>query len=293
MNFETRALRENDREAIEEIARTTWEGHDHLPKMFDEWMTNPECHPIGITIEEQLVALGCVRLIEEGKTAWLEGLRVYKGIRGKGYARRITDLLKELAIKLGAIRARLTTSLDNPIPRKLAESIGMTCVSSLDIIWITKLRHRMQPDESIVIDDCNVEEFVRYSREENGLVPRKVITHFWYALDATDYAVHRLKEISGVRFLTAKKESKLVGLAIGYPRDQGDHTEWCTTIYPTSKESLLALLYHQMSRCIEAGIESVMIQYPSKFKESVKDNSLWKTARHSITLGLFEGRLQV
>ncbi len=291
MNYESRALGEKDREAIVEIARTTWEGHDHLPRMFDEWLVNSECHPIAITIEERVVALGCLRLIEDGKTAWLEGLRVHRDFRGKGFARKITEHLKELAIKLGAIRTRLTTSLENPIPTRLAESIGMTCVSSLDIIWLTNLRPDEQPDKSIIIDNCSVEEFVRYSHEQNELVPGNVITYFWYALDATDYAVSKLSEIAGIEFLTAMKESNLVGLSIGYPRNLDNQTEWCTTIYPTSKETLLSLLYHQMSRCVESGIGTLMLQYPSKFKESVEDNVLWKRSRHSLTLGLFEGML--
>jgi hypothetical protein len=41
MKYETRAVGENDRDVILEIARTTWDGHDHLPKMFDEWLLPP------------------------------------------------------------------------------------------------------------------------------------------------------------------------------------------------------------------------------------------------------------
>ncbi len=291
MSYESRALKENDKEAILEIARTTWQGHDHLPKLFDEWMANPECHPIAVTIDGGVVALGCVRLIEEGKTAWLEGLRVHIDSRGKGLARKVTEFLKELAAKLGASRTRLTTSIDNPIPRRLAESIGMSCVFLLDIIWTTNIRRRRQPDKSITINQCSVDEFVRYSREQNGLVPAKVITYFWYALDATDYAIAKLKEIAGIQFRAAWKDSELVGISLGYPRGPSDNSQWSTTIYPTSKEALLSLLYHQITYCKESGIRALMLEYPSMFTLSVADNYLWKTARHSLTLGLFEGTL--
>jgi GNAT superfamily N-acetyltransferase len=284
-------LEENDREAILEIARTTWDGHDHLPKMFDEWLVNPNCHPIGIAIEGRLVGLGCVRLIEEGKTAWLEGLRVYQDYRGKGISRIITSQLKELAINLGASRTRLTMSIDNPIPRKLAESIGMTCISLQDIRWLRTRRPRKRPDESIVIDNCSVEEFVKYSHEHLLLVPENVITYFWYALDATDYAVSKLREIAGIQFLTARKESNLVGLSVGYPRRGDEASTWSTTIYPTSREPLLSLLHFQMVQCAESGIGTLMLQYPSKFTDYVKDHTLLKRPRHSLTLGLFEGIL--
>ncbi len=291
MSMEYRPLGVRDRADIAEIARTTWRGHDHLPKMFDEWMRNPECHTMAIVMKDTVVALGCVRLIEEGKTAWLEGLRVHKDSREKGLARKITERLKELAMKLGAKRTRLTTSIDNPIPRRLAESIGMSCVFLLDIIWTANIRRRRQPDKSITIDLCSVDEFVRYAREQTGLVPRNVITYFWYALDATDYAVAKLKEMAGIQFRAAWKDSELVGIALGYPRGPPDNPLWSTTIYPTSKVSLLALLYHQITQCKESGIRALMLEYPSLFTVSVADNYLWKTTRHSLTLGLFEGSL--
>ncbi|MFX1475994.1 MAG: GNAT family N-acetyltransferase [Promethearchaeota archaeon] len=291
MDYESRALEESDRDAILEIARTTWEGHDHLPKMFDEWIAYSECHPLAITSEERVVALGCVRVIEEGKTAWLEGLRVHKDFRGRGLARKITELLRDLAVELGARRARLTTAIDNPIPQRLAESIGMSCVALLDIIWTTNRRRRKPPDESVTVDQCSVEEFVGYAQGQNGLVPGNVITYFWYALDATEYAVTKLKEITGIQCLAAWKDSDLVGLSIGYPRGPEDNREWSTTIYPSSKDTLLSLLYHQMPHCVESGISTLMLQYPAKFTEYVKDNVLWRRARHSLTLGLFEGLL--
>ena len=137
--FTSRPLSEGDRDVILAIARNTWGGHDHLPKMFEEWLSDDNCHSICVEVDGRIASLGCIRLIEGGRTAWLEGLRTQQEFQGKGYARVITDQLKSLAKELGANRMRLTASLENPTSVHLAGSIGMKKLQTLTANWFGPL----------------------------------------------------------------------------------------------------------------------------------------------------------
>jgi len=121
-----RFLRETDRDDILEIAKHTWEGHDYLPYSFESWLKDKNSHTAAIEQDGHVIALANLRVIEDGKTGWMEGLRVHPDHRGMGLAKALTNHVVQNAAELRLERIRYTTATDNLESLRLGESVGMS-----------------------------------------------------------------------------------------------------------------------------------------------------------------------
>jgi N-acetylglutamate synthase-like GNAT family acetyltransferase len=124
MCVSVRKVSTSDHNDILEISRHIWEGNDYLPTVIDEWLSDQNSHTYGVEADSHLVALANLRLIENGRTGWMEGLRVHPDYRGKGFADILTKHLLKKAEKLGVERLRHTTSTQNHASMRLAEKYG-------------------------------------------------------------------------------------------------------------------------------------------------------------------------
>ncbi|MBN2229030.1 MAG: GNAT family N-acetyltransferase [Candidatus Thorarchaeota archaeon] len=293
MEYQTRSLRENDREMILEIARKTWSGNDHLPHMFEDWMSNPDCHTVAVIQSEKVAALGCVRVIDDGHTGWLEGLRVHQDHQGKGLARIITTSLKEKAIELGVERIRLTASMDSPIPNHLAQSISMRCLYSLHVKWLDEFERVKAIRSTSMMREISIDEFLRYGIEVDSLIPYGVVIYHWYAFDITNPPIKEINQLEDLRFWLAKSQlNEIEGVAMGFQMMNDSGSEWCTTIYPNSLGALLSLLSKQGEHCLQYNIQDMMLLYPIEFSMNPDlMDILNESMGYGLTLNLYEGNL--
>jgi GNAT superfamily N-acetyltransferase len=77
-----------DRGVLEEISRMTWDGGDYLASVLDAWLADG-----GFMVGElDGEVFGCFKItVQHGGIAWLEGLRVHPGFRGRGLGRILSD----------------------------------------------------------------------------------------------------------------------------------------------------------------------------------------------------------
>ncbi len=284
--FISRPLCEGDRDVILAIAKNTWGGHDHLPKMFEEWLSDDSCHPICVEVDGNIASLGCVRLIEGRKTAWLEGLRTQQEYQGKGYARVITDQLRKLAKRLGAKRMKLTASLENPIPVHLAESIGMKNLQTVAANWFGPLSPLAKKPKGGQVRSLAPSEAMRTIIADPSVIPHNAIIYHWYALDASGDAALKMAEVS---FSVAEVEGSVSGVSLGFQRMDGEDREWCTTVYPKTKPAFISLLSDQIEKGSEHNSDTFMIMHPIEYESFRKETEALREPRHSLVLGLFEG----
>ena len=120
---DVRPLEESDLDDILEIAKHTWDGHDYLPYFFDAWLKDPDSHTAAIERDGHVIALANLRVIEDGRTGWMEGLRVHPDHQGEGLASHLTRHIVQQAEDLKVERLRYTTASVNEASFHLAESI--------------------------------------------------------------------------------------------------------------------------------------------------------------------------
>ncbi len=261
----TRPLRESDREDILEIARNTWEGHDWLPEYFDEWLKDSSCHTLAIEEDGRVAALANLKLIEKGITGWMEGLRVHPDFRGRGFASTITDLLVELAKKLGVKRLRYTTATVNVESLHLAEKIGMKRLFQMGVYWDSKIDRVPKKEKFENLEKMEIE--LNHKRiETSGLIPSNVLLVDWKAYDAT---IEGFKEFGEIEVWAHSERNQLESVSIGTERHDMNGPIWAITIYTENGNLFLEQLSKQISLAKENGFGRIILMFPYEFYKNL------------------------
>ncbi|MFW9767854.1 MAG: GNAT family N-acetyltransferase, partial [Candidatus Thorarchaeota archaeon] len=223
-----RPLRPSDREDILEIARHIWEGHDYIPYLFDTWLNDKHSYTAAIEQEGHVVALANLRVIENGKTGWMEGLRVHPDHRGRGFARLLTQHVIQMAKGIPVERVRYTTAADNESSLHLGESVGMRRKFDLAVHWQdiedeTSLTTSRNPVRKMSVGEI-------YPHILNAeLFPHNVIIYDWKALDVTRESLESIGKYA--RFWTQTREDEIVSFSLGLTREDQSGTHWSFSIY--------------------------------------------------------------
>lgn len=240
---EIRPLRESDRDDVLEIARNTWEGHDYLPYSFDTWLKDKNSHTAAIEKEGHVVALANLRVIENGKTGWMEGLRVHPNHRGKGLARLLTNHVLQTAMDLQVERIRYTTANVNRESLHLGETIGMKRRFDLAVYWHedpmkVSWRSSGEPVQEVTSDQLYPDLIAA------ELLPCNVIIYDWKALDVAPEALDKIGQVAF--FWIQSHGDTIISFSLGFTRDASSGPQWVFTIYANDAPRFLDHLSHNL-----------------------------------------------
>lgn len=142
-----RPVRAADRERVIQLTRDIWDGHDYLPRVFDEWVGETGAAFQAAEVEGVVVGLQRLRPYAPG-LIWYEGLRVASTHRRQGVAREMLESAIAEAKEQGFREMRLGTA--NPDALTLFESAGFRRL--IDVRWWRG--QRMEGGESARIPDA-------------------------------------------------------------------------------------------------------------------------------------------
>jgi GNAT superfamily N-acetyltransferase len=125
-----RPVRPADRDRIIELTRDVWDGHDYLPRVFDDWIADAGSAFQAAEIDGMLVGVQRLRPFAPG-LVWFEGLRVASTHRRQGLARAMLGSAIAEAKEQGFREMRLATG--NIAAARLFEGAGFA--RRLDIRW--------------------------------------------------------------------------------------------------------------------------------------------------------------
>jgi GNAT superfamily N-acetyltransferase len=125
-----RPMRPADRERVMEICRDVWDGHDYVPRVFDDWVADAGSTFHAAELEGVVVGLQRLRPYAPG-LIWYEGLRVASTHRRQGLARAMLASAIAEAKEQGLQEMRLATG--NPEAARLFEAAGFE--RRLDCRW--------------------------------------------------------------------------------------------------------------------------------------------------------------
>ena len=117
----TRPVRPADRGRVLELTRDVWDGHDYLPRVFDQWVSDSGSSFQAIELDGIVVGLQRLRPYASG-LVWYEGLRVASTHRRQGLARHMLQSAVAEAREQNFREMRLATG--NPAAAKLFEKAG-------------------------------------------------------------------------------------------------------------------------------------------------------------------------
>lgn len=116
-----RPMRSADRERVMEISRDVWDGHDYIPRVFDDWLGDAGAAFQAAELEGVVVGLQRLRPYAPG-LIWYEGLRVASTHRRQGLARAMLESAITGAKEQRFREMRLATGNPDAVP--LFESHG-------------------------------------------------------------------------------------------------------------------------------------------------------------------------
>ncbi len=116
-----RPVRPADRDRVIELTRDVWDGHDYVPRVFDDWVSDSGSAFQAIELDGVVVGLQRLRPYATG-LIWYEGLRVASTHRRQGLARNMLQSAIAEAREQNFHEMRLATG--NPAAAKLFEEMG-------------------------------------------------------------------------------------------------------------------------------------------------------------------------
>lgn len=116
-----RPVRPADQHRVVEMTRDVWDGHDYIPEVFDDWVSDAGAAFQAAEVEGVVVGLQRLRPYAPG-LVWYEGLRVASPYRRRGIARAMLMSAIDESREQGFREIRLATREQAPID--LFESAG-------------------------------------------------------------------------------------------------------------------------------------------------------------------------
>jgi GNAT superfamily N-acetyltransferase len=125
-----RPMRAADRERVVEISRDIWDGHDYLPRVFDDWLGDAGATFQAAELDGVVVGVQRLRPFGPG-LVWYEGLRVASTHRRQGLARAM--LASAIADARDQLFREMRLGTANPDAVRLFESMGFRRL--VDVHW--------------------------------------------------------------------------------------------------------------------------------------------------------------
>jgi GNAT superfamily N-acetyltransferase len=125
-----RPMRPADRPRVVEICKDVWDGHDYMPRVFDDWVADAGSTFHAAELDGVVVGLQRLRPYAAG-LIWYEGLRVASTHRRQGLARAMLTAAIAEAKEQGFREMRLATG--NAGAARLFESAGF--IRMVDARW--------------------------------------------------------------------------------------------------------------------------------------------------------------
>ncbi len=261
-----RPLRDADKEDILEIAKHTWDGHDYLPYFFDSWIKDRNSHTAAIEKDGHVVALANLRVIEDGRTGWMEGLRVHPDYRGQGLASVLTHHVVKMAQSIPVNRIRYTTAAGNDTSLHLGETVGMKRKFDLAIHWQNEIDEITWSSLVRPIRNASIKDLYPHLIEAE-LLPHNVIIYDWKAMDISLEALEKISSLA--QFWIQSEEERIVSLSVGLVSRGTTGPEWTVTIYARDESTFLDQLSHHIQKAVESGCKTIFLTYPMDFVEAL------------------------
>jgi ribosomal protein S18 acetylase RimI-like enzyme len=128
MTFEMRLAMADDKPRILEISAQIWEGEDYIPLVVDRWLAARGSELIVALLDGELVAFAHLQWFAPDYV-WMEGIRTDPARRNLGAGKALTEYLVARARQEGALRAGLSTYIDNSASIRIIETHGFRRVA--------------------------------------------------------------------------------------------------------------------------------------------------------------------
>lgn len=122
----------SDKAPLMEFIRHVWGGHDYIPRVWDDWISDKKAVLLVVEVDGSPVGMNRMRFMPDG-SGWLEGVRIHPDYRGRGLASMLGRASMEVGAKRGVNVYRLTSHARNWRAHRQVKKMGLAEVSRLSV----------------------------------------------------------------------------------------------------------------------------------------------------------------
>jgi GNAT superfamily N-acetyltransferase len=275
---EVRRILKSDRDDILEISSKIWGGHDYLPSVIDEWLADPACHTYGVEAEGHIVAIGNLRLVDRGKTGWMEGLRVHADHRKKGYAKMLTQHFLRIGEDVGVKRFRYTTGSNNRPSIKLANMAGFKQLFRTNVLWHENLKTTLRTTRTrTTVREATASEVKEIQENNPDLVPKGILIYDWKAVQGTAAGLRQIGKDH--RFYVRKNTDDPKSFSFGHAREDMESKWWSFTIYGSNAREFAAHFKSHLKMALEIGLATTVCTASTQLEKAFKTQHMPRPRR--------------
>lgn len=241
-----------------------------MPSVIDEWLANPKCHTYGVETDGRIVAVGNLRLVDRGKTGWMEGLRVHPEYRKKGYADMLTQHFLSIGETLKVKQLRYSTGGNNRASLKLAKKAGFKRLFKMSAFWYDKLDENAKTSRTrTAITEITLSEAKDIFEANPNLIPHGILVYDWKAVDATLLGFREIGKDH--TFYANKKTDRLQSFSFGHTRKEVEGGRWSFTIYAPNQNRFLAHFKHHTNTALSMNLNATVCTGQTQFEIILKE----------------------
>jgi GNAT superfamily N-acetyltransferase len=143
LKVSVREARISDRGPLMDFIKDVWEGHDYIPRVWDDWFRDKSSKMFVVLADGRQVGMNRVRFLEDG-SAWFEGARVHPDFRGQGLATALGERSMKAAAGKGADVFRLTSGTWNKQAHRQIARMGFREASRISV-YVPRQGSRFAP----------------------------------------------------------------------------------------------------------------------------------------------------
>jgi GNAT superfamily N-acetyltransferase len=178
-----RAAKSSDRQEILSFCINTFSWGDYIGRVWDYWFRTGRL----FVVEEdgRKIAMSHVVLCPDGKSVWLEGVRVHPDYRRTKVATQLMEKMIEYGRKRGARQASAIVAVTNVASQRMVESNGFEIISRWAYYGTDEKPAREKSAARLATsgDLAEIWQYLQHSDIYRLSGKRYVKSWHWYALD--------------------------------------------------------------------------------------------------------------
>lgn len=178
-----RPVKSSDREEILSFCVNTFSWGDYIDRVWDYWFRTGRL----LVVEDggRKIAMSHAALCPDGKSMWLEGVRVHPDYRRSRIATRLIEKMLEYGRQRGARQASAIVDVTNVASQRMVEKNGFELISRWAYYGAGGILRKKKSSARLAtageLDE--IWHYLQYSEIYNLSAKRYVKSWHWYALD--------------------------------------------------------------------------------------------------------------
>jgi N-acetylglutamate synthase-like GNAT family acetyltransferase len=181
-----RKAKKSDKEEVLSFCSNTFDWGDYIDQVWDLWRADKTGRLLVAESDNNKIAMSHVAVCPDGKSAWLEGVRVHPGYRRSQVASKLIEKMVQYSMQKGARQASAIVAADNAASQRMMEKNGFEVISRWAYYSTTADRAKRQKSEARLAtagDLGSIWQYLQQSQIYCLSAKRYVKSWHWYVLD--------------------------------------------------------------------------------------------------------------